>query len=256
MKKALQALVVGALLVVAEAASATPSTTFWSPATTYVQPYMVPHITYDSYFGEPGAYPIDTGITMGVLPFEKLQGEIGADLFYPGKTKNGFLLNAKLVIPENSFGEYFPGLSLGVQNIGFEKNVNDLYLVHATVAKTFPVVGNIGLGAYYGVNDRLLLSDTGRKQQLGAMASWTSPDFVINLPGLNKIVLLGDMMTGENAFGAVGGGLGLYFTPWIDLLTGPVFFLDKQMQPGSASMLWTVQLDVDVDLRKPRVASK
>ena len=54
MKKALKALALGTLLAAAPTAQATPSTTYWTPATTYVQPYLVPHITYDTYFGETG----------------------------------------------------------------------------------------------------------------------------------------------------------------------------------------------------------
>lgn len=256
MKKALRALAAGAALAMATAASATPSTDFWTPATTYVQPYLVPHLTYDTYFGEQGAYPIDPGLTIGVLPWEKLQGEVGVDVFYPGKTKNGLLFNAKLAVPEGALGELGPGLSLGVQNIGFEKDVNDLFLVHATVAKTFGSLGNLAVGAYYGVNDKLLLSSTGAKNRAGAMVAYTSPDIAVGLPGLNKLVVVADAMTGKNAFGAVGGGLAVYFTPSIDVITGPVFFLDKDLQPGGASMLWTVQLDVDFDLRPAAPAAK
>jgi hypothetical protein len=251
MKKALKALVLGAMLVAARGASATPSTTFWTPATTYVQPYLVPHLTYDTYFGEPSAYPIDTGLTMGVLPFEKLQAEVGFDLFYPGYTKNGFLLNAKLALPEGAFGEYFPGISAGAQNVGFEKDVNDLYLLHAELGKTTPI-GAVAVGAYYGVNKKLIIDETGKKQQAGLMASWTSPDIKIGKPALDKIVFLADAMTGKNAFGAVGGGIGLYFTPAIDILAGPVFFLNKDVQPGTAPWLFSVQLDVDVDLTPPK----
>ena len=50
--------------------------------------------------------------------------------------------------------------------------------------------------------------------------------------------------------GAVGGGVGFYFTPSIDVLTGPVFFLDRDFYRASygTDWLWTVQLDVDFDL--------
>jgi hypothetical protein len=255
MKKALKVAVATVMLSAATAALATPSTDFWTPATSYVQPYLVPHLTYDSYFGERGQYPVDTGVTIGVLPWEKLQGEVGFDLFYPNKTKTALLLNAKLAVPEGALGEKAPGLSLGVQNIGFEKDVNDLFLVHATVAKTFGSLGNLAVGAYYGVNDKLLLSSSGAKNRAGAMVAYTSPDIVIDLPGLNKIVVVADAMTGKNALGAVGGGLSFNFTPSIDVITGPVFFLDKALQPGGSSMLWTVQLDVDFDLRKPAPAA-
>lgn len=251
MKKVLKAALAALMLSTATSATATPSTDFWSPATTYVQPYLVPHFTYDTYFAEGGAYPIDTGLTIGVLPWEKLQGEVGVDLLQPGLTKNGLFFNAKLVVPEGAYGGAFPGLSVGVQNVGFEKDVNDLYLLHATVAKTFAGIGNLAVGAYYGVNDKLMLSSTGAKNQAGLMFAYASPDIMVDLPGLNKIVFLADAMTGKNALGAVGTGIGIYFTPSIDILTGPVFFLDKDLQPGGSAMLWSVQLDVDFDLRKP-----
>jgi hypothetical protein len=32
------------------------------------------------------------------------------------------------------------------------------------------------------------------------------------------------------------------------LLVGPVFFLDKNLQPGASRYLWTAQLDIDIPL--------
>lgn len=249
MKNAFKAVAIGTLLAAAQSAFATPSTAFWTPATTYTQPYLVPHVTYDTYFGEPGSMPIDTGVTLGVLPFDELQGEVGFDLFYPGDTLSALLLNAKLTVPEGALGAHVPGLSMGVQNMGFEKDVNDLYLVHATLGMTLPI-GAVGLGAYYGVNGKLMADETGAERQAGLMASWTSPDIEIGKPGLHKIVFLADAMTGKSAFGAIGAGIGLYFTPAIDLLAGPVFFLNRDVQPGTAQWLFSVQLDVDVDLSR------
>jgi len=56
---------------------ATPSTVFWTPATTYLQPFALPHVTYDTCFGTVGAYGIDTGLTLGILPFDAFQAEVG-----------------------------------------------------------------------------------------------------------------------------------------------------------------------------------
>ena len=61
-------------------AMATPSTTYWAPSVATCQAKYVPHVTYDTYYGKgtppPGAgaptYPIDTGLTMGVLPWDKV----------------------------------------------------------------------------------------------------------------------------------------------------------------------------------------
>src|SRR5512144_1661634 len=127
MKNVLKPLVAAALLAVAHAASATSSTTFWTPATTYSQPLGVPHLTYDTYFGEQGALQIDTGLTIGVLNLAKLQAEVGIDAFFPTLTANGQLgtfdfvqLNGKLTLPEGAFASWAPALSVGIANVGFE----------------------------------------------------------------------------------------------------------------------------------------
>jgi len=266
MKKALHALVVSSLLVSATAAHATSSTTFWTPATTYVQPYLVPHVTYDTYVAEQSGFQNDYGLTIGFLPFEKLQGELGIDSFMPGLAKSNLYLNGKLALPEGAFGEYFPGISAGILGVGFKTDASNFDILHAEIGKTFPLIGNLVVGGYYGLNDKLMISSDLKKEQSGFLAAWTSPDIVLNLPGLNKITLMADVQTGKNAFGAVGGGIGLYFTPSIDILTGPVFFFDSNATtqlagPGLApgvnrpSMLWTVQLDIDFDLRPAKPAA-
>jgi hypothetical protein len=237
--------VAAALLLCSAVARATPSTVVWTPATTYVQPVLVPHLTYDTYFAEQGAYGIDTGLTVGVLPFEKVQGEIGVDLFYPGYTQNGLYLNAKVGVPEGALGAGFPGLSGGIYNVGFESDVTDYNIVHAELAKTFPV-GTFAVGAYYGLNDALLVDENGEAAQAGFMASWAGPELKTDLPGLLKIVPAIDLMTGSSALGAVGTGLSLYFSPTVSLITGPVFFLNPDVQPGNASFMWTFQIDIDV----------
>ena len=261
MKKSLQLLAAAALLLGASSAHATPSTTFWTPATTYVQPYLVPHLTYDTYVSEQKAFQNDYGLTVGFLPFEKLQGEIGVDSFMPGLQSTNLYLNGKLGIPENAFGDWFPGISAGVYGLGFRSDVSDFDILHAEVGKTFPMIGNLTVGAYYGLNGNLLRSSTGDVNRAGFLGAWTSPDVVLNLTGLNKINFMADVQTGKNAFGAVGGGVGLYFTPAIDILTGPVYFLDSAATPmfqgpgvrgpGHQDWLWTVQLDVDLDWHKP-----
>jgi hypothetical protein len=254
-------------LFTASAALATPSTTFWTPATTYVQPYLVPHITYDTYVAEKKGFQNDYGLTIGLLPFEKLQAEVGIDSLMPGLASANVLLNGKLAIPEGAYGSMFPGISAGIYGLGFKSGLSDFDVLHAEVGKTFPTVGNVTVGGYVSVgSDALFLSSSGDKQKAGFMASWTSPDIAVNLPGLNKIVVMGDVQTGNNAFGAAGGGIGLYFTPSIDILTGPVFFFDSNRTtqlagpgiatgPNNPSWLWTVQLDIDFDLRPAKPAA-
>ncbi|GAO04050.1 hypothetical protein [Anaeromyxobacter sp. PSR-1] len=250
MNSALKALAVSALLAVAQGARATPSTTFWTPATTYTQPALVPHLTYDTYFAEQGALQIDTGLELGLFSLPYLQAEAGVDFFYPGDTKKYVQLNAKLTLPEGALASWAPGLSAGIANAGFEKDVSDYHLLHATLGKTTPL-GILGVGGYYGAGSKALWTGSdGDVNRAGFMASWVSPDVTVNLPGLQKIIFLADVATGKNWMGAAGGGIGLYFTPAIDVLTGPVFFLDQDYYKGATGTdwMWTVQLDVDVEL--------
>jgi len=262
MKKALKALAAAAVLAIAQGASATPSTTFWTPETTYTQPYLVPHLTYDTYVAEKGILANTYGVTIGVLPFEKLQGELGVDAFYPTLslfTKDLTQVNGKLTLPENAFGGWQPGVSVGIANVGFKADASDYNLLHLSIGKTLPVVGAVAVGGHYGAGSKLLWTGSdGKVNRTGFMASWTSADIKVGRPGLDKIVFLADVATGKNWMGAVGGGIGLYFTPAIDVLTGPVYFLDKDLYTGLAgtNFMWTVQLDVDVDFALPQPPKK
>jgi hypothetical protein len=243
----------------AATAAATPSTTLWTPATTYVQPFAVPHITYDTYFNDKGGYPVDVGLEVGILPLEKLQAEIGFDAFMPFKgffadPAGPFLLNAKLGIPNEAFGKWVPGISAGVFGVGLTKGTA-FHILHGEVSETLPV-GTLVAGGYYGAGKEALWTGSdGTVRRAGGMGAYVTPDIVLNLQGLNKINFFADVMSGKNVFGGGGVGMGIYFTPAIDILTGPIFFFDKALQPpyppggeGSA-MMWTVQLDVDIDFK-------
>jgi hypothetical protein len=234
-----------------QAARATPSTTFWAPSTPSVQPYGVLHMTYDTYFGRRAAYPIDAGLTMGVLPGKKLQAEIGFDLFYPTfagsrAVSAPFVLNAKVGSPEDACFKGQPAWSVGIFGIGLEQDVNDQNALYAMLGKTISHLGFAQIGAYYGTNERLFLSATGDEARSGLLAGWASP--AIHAPHLDKVVFAWDIQTGHNVLGATGGGAYLYITPAVDLLMGPVYFFEPDLQPGGSRWMWTMQLDVDLDL--------
>lgn len=252
MKKALKALAASAILAAAHGAYATPSTTFWTPSTTYTQPYLVPHVTYDTYFGEPGMYGVDTGLTIGVLPFETVNGEIGFDLLYGSGLvgKQALTLNGKVSLVEGKLASWQPGISAGIQSIGFKKDLTDLNLVHAHIGKTFPYIGEIGGGVYTALNDKLLVDKNGNKDATGFFLHWMGPEIPVGLTGLKKIIPAADFQSGKNALSAAGGGLYFYFTDAIDLLVGPVFFLEPALQPGGADWLFTAQVDIDFDLSR------
>ena len=254
MKKIVRTLAACALALTAQTAWATPSTLFWTPATTYVQPFLIPHITYDSYFGDRAALPTTLGLTMGVLPFEKFQAEVGIDAFLP--YAGGYFLSpagplqlsAKAGLVEGAYGEWFPGITAGIYGVGFTAGTS-FDILHAEIGKTF-FFGGITVGGYYGAGggNALWTDSAGVLQTRGGfIGSYITPDIVLDLKGLNKINFFADIQTGKNALGAVAAGVGFYFTPSIDILTGPVFFLNKNAQPGGQSIMWSVQLDVDID---------
>lgn len=243
-------------------AGATPSTTYWAPTTTYVQPFLVPHITYDTYFwkgtvaGQAGSplYPIDTGLTIGVLPYEKLSLEVGFDLFLP--SDDPLQLNAKVGVPEGVFFGGSPSLAAGIYGVGTKKSSDtvagtDYEILYAVAQKNLPWGGYLAAGGYYGAGSKILwLGSDGSENRAGFLGAVAAPDWNVGLPGLKKIVLVADVQTGKNVFGAGGVGAYLYFTDSIDLLTGPVWFFDSDLQPGQRNVLWTVQVDIDFPVRR------
>jgi hypothetical protein len=245
-------LVLLAVSLDASPAQATPSTNFWAPTTPGVQGFRVLHLTYDTYFNERALYPVTTGLTMGLLPSKTLQAEGGFDLLYPtlspsGPIKVPVLLNAKVGSPEDAYFKGSPAWSAGIFNVGFENDVTDYDILHAVVGKTFPRVGSLAVGGYYGLNEDLLKSSKGEVERSGVLAGWFSP--AIDVPVIDRVHFTWDLQSGENVLGATGGGVYLYVTPAVDVLTGPVFFFDEDLQPGGSSWMWSVQLDVDFDLR-------
>ncbi len=245
-------------LVAPAVATATPSTTYWTPAIATCQARGVTHVTYDTYFGKgPAAgsqgapnYPIDTGLTMGVLPFDKVQLEAGFDLLLP--TDHPLALNAKLCTPESALFPGAPAFSVGIYNVGFTKDVTDYNVLHAELQKTIPGAGGyLSFGVYHGLNRTLMTGSDGEVAQTGVMAGFFSPDIPVGLKGLKKINLTADVQSGKNVLGAWGFGSYLYFTDAISLLAGPVFYLDSALQPGGRRTLWTVQIDVDITPGRP-----
>ena len=233
-------------------ASATPSTTYWTPGTTDIQGYGVPHITYDSYFtvfkkGEKkGDFPTDVGLTIGVLPFEKLQMEVGVDLLEP--SDDPLFFNAKIGTPEGALFKGSPAINLGIFNVGTQtskdKARTDQNIGHLLFGKTIPVLGRLFAGPYLG-NASVLKNSKGETDNYGFMVGFDrgflpTKDKAGN--EFNRVVVAADYASGKNA---IGGGVGLYyyFTKDIDLLTGPVWFNDQGINGG---WKWTMQLDINI----------
>jgi hypothetical protein len=272
-------------LVTAGTASATPSTTYWTPATSDVQPFNVWHLGVDNYFrlyqtqaevGNPSvaccALPTDVGLTVGVLPFEKINMEVGIDYLGPAtfahrelqSIGHSVLFNAKLGTPEGAFfGSWFPALNLGIFNVGTKSDVTSMNIMDFLVGKTLGPFGRIHGGGYYGNPGSVLMNKNGcvpgSPHSVFCAPGQTAPDHQ-NAGGMvgydygfwpvkdkagneyNKWVFAADYASGRNYIGGGGFGMYHYFTKDISLLSGPVWFNDPAI---NGRWKWTVQLDIN-----------
>lgn len=262
MKKfAVAAITAGAAIFSCGVAGATPSTTYWTPATSDIQPYKILHIGVDNYFtllrkDERGALPTDVGLTIGVLPFEKLQLEIGADLMEP--STDPFFFNAKIGSPEGVLFEGSPAWNIGIFNVGTDSKPatddgdgrTDYNIVDFIVGKTLPLgLGRVHAGVYYG-NSSALVDKNGEKENSGYMIGW---DMGIlrekehDGGEYHKWVFAADWASGNNVIGGGGFGVYHYFTKNISLLTGPVWFNEPAVAGPNpnAKWVWTTQIDIN-----------
>ena len=229
---------------------ATPSTTYWTPMTMDIQPYGVLHLGVDNYFTVfrkaskgSGDFPTDAGLTIGVLPFEKIQMELGVDLLEP--TDYPLFFNAKIGAPEDSLFKWQPAIAVGIFNVGTENNVTNQNVVYAVFGKTIPFVGRLAVGPYIG-NKNVLVDKNGDKENTGFMVAFDRGFISVkDKEGneYNKLVLAADYASGKNAIGGGGIGLYYYFTKNISLLTGPVWFNESSI---NGKWKWTIQLDINV----------
>ncbi len=249
------ALALAACALLPRRAAPTPTTLFWAPATPAVQRFAVLHLTYDTYFwpgsARSAAHPVVLGVTGGVLPFERLQLEAGFDAVLP--TPDPLLLNAKLGSPEGAVFAGAPAWAIGI----FDAGVTDataLNIGYAVVGKRTPL-GAVSAGGYVG-SARLLRSSSGAVRRAGFLGGVALPPLTVNWPWLDRAELRWDILTGKNVAGATGGGIALFFTPFVAMLTGPVFYFEPALQPGGAGFAWSVQLDVDLDFRAKRAPAR
>ena len=188
-----------------------------------------------------GDFPTDVGLTVGILPFEKIQAEIGVDLMEP--SDHPLFFNAKVGAPEGVLFKGAPTIQLGVFNVGTKKDVTNQNIVDVIVGKTIANVGRVSVG-YYSGNKKVLVDKDGKKANTGFMVAFDR-GFVPAKEGkteYNKFVLAADYASGKNALGAGGIGLYYYLTPSASILMGPVWFNEEAI---NGKWKWTTQLDVN-----------
>lgn len=215
-----------------------------------IQARGVFHLGVDNYFtvfrdAEDGAgsFPTDLGLTVGVLPWEKFQMEVGVDLVE--SSDDSLYGNLKMGSPEGVLFSGSPALQLGIANAGTESGVNDYNIVYFVVGKTIPGFGRLSVAPYVG-NDDVLVDAAGESENEGFMVAFDRgfgpvEDAAGNT--FNRFVLAADYASGDNALGGGGVGLAYYFTKDISLLTGPVWFNEKSI---NGEWKWTIQLDVNL----------
>ncbi len=175
----------------------------------------------------------NVGVVAGVLPFEAVKLEVGADFMTTGNKGNRFddspfYFNAKLATAEDLGGtKWVPAFAVGVYNLGTYDKPETVgstrqNIIYGLVAKTLPVVGRISAGGYYGAS-RALANGTnysGTGNNSGTMISWDRTITEIS----DKLWLGVDYMSGNNANGEIGFGGSWAFSKQITLLVGMQVF--------------------------------
>jgi hypothetical protein len=245
----------------ARAAHATPSTEIWIPSVD-VQPFLVPHLNFDTYVRlqtEPGGgrrAPIWLfGPTMGVLPWDKLQLEIGFDLVWQAlnpQDRYPIYFHAKLGTPEDAMFKWSPAIVAGVYNLGIKPNVTNQNIGYAMVGRTIPKIGRLSLGYFYA-HDTLFVDERGARSNHGFLAAWDRTMKEIS----PKLWLCVDYQGSMSWIGAVSFGLAWSFTDNISMIFGYDLYTNRKRtvdaagQPTGALVAgrdtFTVQLDINLE---------
>ncbi len=241
MRKIITATIASALtLLAATAAMATPSTQIWIPSTD-IQAFKSLHLGIDNYTRTTskggGANTYDLGLTAGILPFEKIQAEIGIDYMETGTNtiadKAPIYFNAKLGTPEGSLFTSSPALAAGVYNMGTKLGVTTQNVAYGLAAKTLPVIGRLSFGGFHGSETAL---GTGKKN--GVLASWDRSMTEIS----DKLWMAVDYQSGNSALGAVSFGASWAFTKDVSLIVG--YDIYNNVNTGGKNT-FTTQLDIN-----------
>ncbi len=208
-----------------------------------------------------GTNLFSAGVETGVLPFEKVKLEIGADYNTSGTSSvaddHPIYFNAKLATAEDLFFSGMPAIAVGAYNLGSydkpERQPDGLStrqnVSYALLAKTLPVIGRLSVGSYYGSARALAVGSNQSHNNSGVMASW---DRIISEVS-DKLWLGMDYMSGNNANGEISFGGSWSFTKQVTLLVGVVVYnpfytvsqADNGLLPGGKPAL-TTQLTINL----------
>lgn len=235
-------------MAVSGVALATPSTQIFIPSTD-IQAFGTGHLGIDNYIRTsnkpaapgfaPGSNIYDIGLTAGVLPWEKLQAEVGIDYMEGGQggfgvdaDKHPIYFNFKVGTPEDSLFKYSPALAAGMWNIG-TANSSKQNLLYGLAARTLPVVGRISAGGYHGSETVL-----GSGQNNGALLSWDRTMSEIS----DKLWVAVDYMSGNNMNGSTNFGVSWKFSKNVSVIFG--YDIYNNVKTGGKNTFNT-QVDID-----------
>lgn len=225
---------------------ATATTHIWAPSTD-VQPYKKWHLTSDFYVPtendtnntRPNTIT-NFGLTVGILPFEKLNAEVGFDHKSGYGTLDDFpwYFNTKLGIPENAYGKFFPALAVGIYDVGTKENKTTYNVVYGKAGKTISLgelsLGRFSLGYFRGDSD-LLLHGT-KKDNNGALLCWERTMTEIS----DKLWVAVDYQGSQSSYGSTNVGFSYKFSDNTSVIFGYDFYNNRDLADT-----YTVQLDID-----------
>lgn len=226
---------------------ATASTHIWAPSTD-TQAYGTGHVTADVYIpvGDNSdatrPEPItNSGLTFGILPFNKLTAEAGFDY----KTGYGDLdrwpvyFNAKIAVPEDTYGPYFPAIAFGIYDVGTSKDRTDYDILYVKGAKTFKIkdfsLGRFSMGYFWG-NPKIMLDEDLNRDNGGVFWAWERTMSEIS----DKLWICAEYQGTRSTYGAFNLGASVQFTKDVSVICGYQFYNNRNLADTV-----TIQLDIN-----------
>lgn len=271
MKKITRILALATTLTMAATgmALATPSTQIWIPSTD-IQPYKTFHLGIDGYFrasgvgkasGDPtkrDANIYDIGPVAGILPFEKIQAEVGFDYLVSAGEPNDnhpWSGNFKIGTPEDSLFKMSPAIAVGMYNLGPANSgttagvptasliTSGQNIAYGLVAKTLPAIGSLpslgrfSVGGYRG-SKHALINANGTTSNDGLLLSWDRTMTEIS----DKLWLAVDYMGGHNVNSGTSIGFSWAFAKNVSVIFAYDMWKEKTLAGNNT---FTTQLDIN-----------
>ena len=230
----------------------TPSTQIWIISTDF-QKFKTFHLGIDNYlrlenqaYHSRGAGIFDCGLTAGVLPFKKLQAEIGVDYINMGDgiyDTNPVYFNAKIGTPEGALFKGSPAITIGGYNFGTKNNLTNYNVAFALIAKTIPIIGRVSAGYYYG-NEKLLVDENNKKSNSGILLSLDRQMTEIS----DKLWMAVDYQSGRSYLGALNAGFSWSFSSNVSVIFAYDIYNDKNVYYNSKDLnLNTITMQLDIN---------